>query len=176
MRNYLIFVITYISINFLLLVLFRDSDYIIKRFLIFHIIIILFLFIKGIVLFIKNKNSINDRAKNIKDKWAKQGFISSAFTRSSGHLFFCYIGFVYIFVTLYFCYLLYKGRIHYSNRFIIIFLVFIGFVIALKETYTHFAQCINASQNGSTIPYCDNHYYKYWNCIHNEYITSEEEA
>jgi hypothetical protein len=175
MKNYLIFVITYISINFLLLVLFRDSDYIIKRFLIFHIIIILFLFIKGIILFIKNKNSIMDRAKNIKDNWAKQGFISSAFTRSSGHLFFCYIGFVYIFVTLYFFYLLYKGKIHSSNRFVIIFLVFIGFIIALKETYTHFTQCINATQNGVTIPYCDNHYYKYWNCIHNEYYTNEEE-
>lgn len=174
MQKYLIFVITYISVNFILLILFRDSEYIIKRFLIFHIIIILFLLIKGIILFLKNKKDIINRANNIKDKWAKQGFLSSAFTRSSGHLFFCYIGFVYIFVTLYFFYLLYKGKIHPSNRFVIIFLVFIGFIIALKETYTHFTQCINATQNGATIPYCDNHYYKYWNCIHNEYITSEE--
>jgi hypothetical protein len=174
MQKYLIFVITYILVNFILLILFRDSEYIIKRFLICHILILLLLLIKGIVLFVKNKQGIMDRANNIKDKWAKQGFLSSAFTRSSGHLFFCYIGFVYIFVTLYFCYLLYKGKIHPSNRFIIILLVFIGFIIALKETYTHFSQCINATQNGVTIPYCDNHYYKYWNCIHNEYITSEE--
>jgi len=174
MQKYLIFVITYILVNFILLILFRDSEYIIKRFLFFHIIILLLLLIKGIILFLKNKKEIINRANNIKDKWAKQGFLSSAFTRSSGHLFFCYIGFVYIFVTLYFFYLLYKGKIHSSNRFVIIFLVFIGLIIALKETYTHFSQCINATQNGTTIPYCDNHYYKYWNCIHNEYITSEE--
>jgi hypothetical protein len=174
MKNYLIFVLSYISINFILLILFRDSEYIVQRFLYFHIIIILFLLIKGIILFTKNKKSIMERTKNIKDKWAKQGFISAAFTRSSGHNFLCYIGFVYIFITLYFFYLLYKGKIHNSNKFIIIFLIFLGFIISIKETYTHFTQCINSTENNSTIPYCDDHYYKYWNCIHNEYVSSEE--
>ena len=86
-----------------------------------------------------------------------------------------YIGFVYIFVTIYFCYLLYMGRIHPSNRFAIITLIFIGLIIAIKETFAHFSQCINSVNNKTTIPYCDNHYYKYWNCIHNEYYTSEEQ-
>lgn len=48
-------------------------------------------------------------------------------------------------------------------------------MIALKEAYTQFSQCINATENGATIPYCDDHYYKYWNCIHNEYYTTAEE-
>ena len=173
--NYLTFVIIYLVVNFSLLVLFRNSEYMIKRFLLFHIIILVLLFIKGLILFFKNKKEIDSRSNNIHDKSAKQGFILSAFTRSSGHLFFCYIGFVYIFVTIYFCYLLYMGRIHPSNRFAIITLIFIGLIIAIKETFTHFSQCINSVNNKTTIPYCDNHYYKYWNCIHNEYYTSEEQ-
>ena len=173
MKNYIIFVISYILINFIILILFRDSEYIIQRFLYFHIFIIIFLLIKGIILFINNKKSIMDRSKNIKDKWAKQGFITSAFTRSSGHNFLCYIGFVYIFITIYFFYSLYKGKI--LNKFIIILLISLGFIISIKETFTHFTQCINSTENNSTIPYCDNHYYKYWNCIHNEYYTNEEE-
>ena len=173
--NYITFVIIYIIVNFILLVIFRNSEYLIKRFLIFHIIILVILFIKGIVLFFKNKKDIINRSKNIQDTSAKQGFLLSAFTRSSGHLFFCYIGFVYIFVTLYFSYLLYMGRIHPSYRFAIITLVFIGLIIAIKETFAHFSQCINSVDNKTTIPYCDNHYYKYWNCIHNEYYTSAEE-
>ena len=167
--------IIYIIVNFILLVIFRNSKYLIKRFLIFHIIILVILFINGVVLFFKNKKDIINRSKNIQDTSAKQGFILSAFTRSSGHLFFCYIGFLYIFVTLYFSYLLYMGRIHPSNRFAIITLVFIGLIIAIKETYAHFSQCINSVDNKTTIPFCDNHYYKYWNCIHNEYYTSAEE-
>ena len=173
--NYLTFVIIYLVVNFSLLVLFRNSEYMIKRFLLFHIIILVLLFIKGLVFFIKNKKDIINRSNNIQDNSAKQGFILSAFTRSSGHLFFCYIGFVYIFVTIYFCYLLYMGRIHPSNRFAIITLIFIGLIIAIKETFAHFSQCINSVNNKTTIPYCDNHYYKYWNCIHNEYYTSEEQ-
>ena len=173
--NYLVFVVIYLIVNFILLVLFRNSEYLIKRLLIFHIIILIFLFIKGLVLFFKNKKDIDSRSNNIHDKSAKQGFILSAFTRSSGHLFFCYIGFVYIFVTIYFCYLLYMGRIHPSNRFAIITLIFIGLIIAIKETFAHFSQCINSVNNKTTIPYCDNHYYKYWNCIHNEYYTSQEQ-
>jgi len=173
--NYLVFVVIYLIVNFILLVLFRNSEYLIKRLLIFHIIILIFLFIKGLVLFFKNKKDIDSRSNNIHDKSAKQGFLLSAFTRSSGHLFFCYLGFVYIFVTLYFCYLLYMGRIHPSNRFAIITLIFIGLIIAIKETYAHFSQCINSVNNKTTIPYCDDHYYKYWNCIHNEYYTSEEQ-
>jgi len=55
MQKYLIFVITYILVNFILLILFRDSEYIIKRFLFFHIIILLFLLIKCIIFFLKNK-------------------------------------------------------------------------------------------------------------------------
>lgn len=168
--------IIYISINFLLLILFRNSEYLIKRLLVFHIIFILFLFIKGIVLFIKNKNELMERSKNIKDSGARQGFLASAFNRSSGHGFLCYIGFFYIFISMYFFYLLYKGKIESQNRFIIILIVVTGLAIAIKETYTQFSQCINSTENSSTIPYCDNHYYKYWNCIHNEYYTNEEES
>ena len=170
------FVIIYLVVNFSLLILFRNSEYMIKRFLLFHIFILVLLFIKAVVFFIKNKKDIMNRSNNIKDKWARQGFLSSAFTRSSGHLFFCYIGFVYIFVTLYILYLLYMGRIHPSNRFVILTLIFVGFIISIKETFTHLTQCINSVDNKTTIPYCDNHYYKYWNCIHNEYISSEESA
>jgi hypothetical protein len=173
--NYITYVIIYLIINFILLVIFRNSEYLIKRFLLFHIIILVILFLKGIVLFFKNKKDIINRSNNIQDKSAKQGFLLSAFTRSSGHLFFCYLGFVYIFVTLYFCFLLYKGRIYPSNRFVLITLVFIGLIIAIKETFAHFSQCINSVDNKTTIPFCDNHYYKYWNCIHNEYYTSAEE-
>lgn len=75
---------------------------------------------------------------------------------------------------MYFFYLLYKGKIESQNRFIIILIVITGLLIAIKETYTQFTQCINSTENSSTIPYCDNHYYKYWNCIHNEYVSSEE--
>jgi len=173
--NYLVFVIIYLLVNFTLLVIFRNSEYLIKRLLIFHIIILIFLFIKGLVLFFKNKKDIDRRSNNIHDKSAKQGFILSAFTRSSGHLFFCYLGFVYIFVTIYIFYLLFMGRIHPSNRFVFLFLIFIGLIIAIKETYAHFSQCINSVDNKTTIPYCDDHYYKYWNCIHNEYYTTAEE-
>ena len=67
------------------------------------------------------------------------------------------------------------GRIYPSNRFVFLFLIFIGLIIAIKETYAHFSQCINSVDNKTTIPYCDNHYYKYWNCIHNEYYTSQEQ-
>jgi hypothetical protein len=171
----MILVITYISVNFLLLILLRDSEYYIKRLLIFHIIVLLFLFIKGIVLFLKNKNKMIEKGQNIKDSGARQGFYASAFNRSSGHGFLCYSAIFYIFVSIYFFYLLYKGKIVSSNSFIIIIIVIVGLMIALKEAYTQFSQCINASQNGATIPYCDNHYYKYWNCIHNEYYTNEEE-
>jgi len=173
--NYLVFVIIYLVVNFTLLVIFRNSEYLIKRLLIFHIIILIFLFIKGLVFFFKNKKDIDRRSNNIHDKSAKQGFLLSAFTRSSGHLFFCYLGFVYIFVTIYIFYLLFMGRIHPSNRFVFFFLIFIGLIIAIKETYAHFSQCINSVDNKTTIPYCDNHYYKYWNCIHNEYYMSEEQ-
>jgi len=173
--NYITYVIIYLIINFILLVILRDSNYGIKRLLIFHIIILVILFIKGLILFFKNKKDIISRSNNIQDNSAKQGFLLSAFTRSSGHLFFCYLGFVYIFITIYFCYLLYKGKIHPSNRFAIITLVFIGLIIAIKETYAHFSQCINSVDNSTTIPFCDNHYYKYWNCIHNEYYTTAEE-
>jgi len=173
--NYLTYVIIYLVINIILLILFRNSEYLIKRFLLFHIIILVILFIKGVVFFFKNKKDIISRSNNIQDKSAKQGFLLSAFTRSSGHLFFCYIGFVYIFVTMYFCYLFYMGRINLSNRFVIMTLIFIGLIIAIKETFAHFSQCINSVDNKTTIPFCDNHYYKYWNCIHNEYYTSAED-
>ena len=174
--NYLTFVLIYITINFLILILFRDSEYTIKRFLIFHIIILLFLLIKGIVFFFKNNKDIISRSNNIQDNSAKQGFLLSAFTRSSGHLFFCYLGFVYIFISLYFFYLFYKRRIHSSNQFIILFLILSGLIIAIKETYAHFSQCINSVDNKTSIPFCDNHYYKYWNCIHNQYYTTAEES
>jgi hypothetical protein len=171
----MILVITYISVNFLLLILLRDSEYYIKRLLILHIIVLLFLFIKGIILLLKNKNKIIEKGQNIKDSGARQGFYASAFNRSSGHGFLCYSAIFYIFVSIYFFYLLYKGKIVTSNRFIIILIVIVGLMIALKEAYTQFSQCINATENGATIPYCDDHYYKYWNCIHNEYYTTAEE-
>ena len=174
--NYLTFVIIYLIFNILLLILFRNSEYMIKWFLVFHILILVLLFIKGIVFFFKNKKDIISRSNNIQDTSAKQGFLLSAFTRSSGHLFLCYLGFVYIFITIYIFYLLYMGRIHPSNRFVILSLIFFGLIIAIKETFAHFSQCINSVDNKTTIPYCDNHYYKYWNCIHNEYISSEESA
>ena len=171
----MILVITYISVNFLLLILLRDSEYYIKRLLILHIIVLLFLFIKGIILLLNNKNKIIEKGQNIKDSGARQGFYASAFNRSSGHGFLCYSAIFYIFVSIYFFYLLYKGKIVTSNRFIIILIVIVGLMIALKEAYTQFSQCINATENGATIPYCDDHYYKYWNCIHNEYYTTAEE-
>ena len=65
MSKWLSVVILYISINFLLLILFRNSEYLIKRLLVFHIIFMLFLFIKGIVFFIKNKNISNAHTNNI---------------------------------------------------------------------------------------------------------------
>ena len=172
--NWIICVIIYISINFILLILFRNSEYFINRLLIFHLLIILGCFIKAIIFFLKNKNEMFKRGQNIKDSGARQGFYASAFNRSSAHFFFCYLGFFYIFVSLYIFYLIYQKKINTSFNNIILIIVICGFIIAIKETYIQFSQCVNSIQNGS-IPYCDNHYYKYWNCIHNEYYTTEEQ-
>ena len=172
--NWIILVIIYISINFILLIFFRNSEYVIYRLLLFHLVLILACLIKAIIFFLKNKNEMFKKGQNIKDSGARQGFYVSAFNRSSAHFLFCYLGFFYIFISLYVFYLLYQKKINTSYNYIILIIVISGFFIAIKETYTQFSQCINSIQNGS-IPYCDNHYYKYWNCIHNEYYTSAEE-
>jgi len=161
-----IIAISWIILNFFLIIFMRNN---IKPLFFFHLIIIFILFIRALIynFYCKKERSKNPEISNL---WAKLGYLSSKFSKSSGHLFYCYLGFFYIFCTFYFCYMLYMGIIKPPGRFYIIVIVFAGFILAIKETFSQFSQCLFSAFNSFSIPFCDNEYHKYWNCIQNENV------
>jgi len=168
------FVIFYLVINFVLMFLMRHN---IRPLAYFHILVIFVLFIWAIVRYVRNRRRLEEGSEKIKDGGARVAYLASAFTRSAGHLFFCYVGFFYLYCFLYFCYLWYNGKLGKNEIFYLKVIILTGFILAVKETFLQFTQCFNAAMFSSSysIPYCDDHYYKYWNCINNETVRVDGE-
>lgn len=169
-------VIGYIVLNLILFIVFINR---ILPLAIIHIIIIIVLLILALVNYFKNmKKTIDEKAEKINDLAARKGFLFATFTQNSGHLFLCYIGFFYMFCTLYIFYLIYKREIVPPTRKYIIVITIIGLILAIKETILQFSQCFNSANSSNfTMPECDKHYYRYWNCLQNKsfVINGEEE-
>ena len=167
-------VIGYIVLNFLLFIIFINR---ILPLAIIHILIIIALLIWALVKYFKNRReNIDEKAEKINDSAAKKGYLFATFTKNSGHLFLCYVGFFYMFCTLYIFYLLFKGKIDREIRLYVIVITLIGLILAIKETVLQFSQCFNAARlKNFTMPECDRHYYKYWDCIQNKSFAIKEE-
>lgn len=160
------FVIIYLCLNFLAVIFVKNIRYLFY----FHWVIIFIILIIAIV------NKIKNPERKIPDKMdgaSKTAYLVSQYTQNGIHLFFCYLGFFYLYSILYLIVAYFTGR-DMSNYFFISTLI-VGFILALKETILQYSQCIASSLSSFEKPKCDKHYYKYWNCVQNKSFEIQEE-
>ena len=110
------FVIFYLVLNFVLMVLMRHR---IRPLVYWHILVIICIFILAIVNYVRQREKLREGGERIGDSGARNAYLAAAFSRSAGHLFFCYVGCFYLYSFLYFCYMWYNGMLGKSGTFYI---------------------------------------------------------
>lgn len=157
------FIIFYLIFNFLAVLLFKNIFYLFC----FHWLVIIVLFIYSIINIFRRRTR-EDIAKKYMDKTSKVGYLFANYAQNAGHILFCYLGFFYMYSLLYLLIAYFTKR--NMSKFYIISTFIVGLVVAFKETFLQFSQCIAARTKFSSInsPRCDKHYYNYWNCLQNK--------
>ena len=158
----IIFILSYLSLNFLLILLLSPSK--INYLLMIHVIIIFILFILSLINIVK-KRKRSDILKKM-DSSSKSSYLFANYVQNAGHILFCYFGFFYLYLIL--LLVVYKFKKIKIKRNIIILVLATGFVLAFKETFLQFSQCLTAGFSSFDYPMCDKHYYKFWNCVQNK--------
>ena len=161
-------VIVYLILNFLAVLFLKNIRYLFYL----HWLILIVILIWSIVFKIKHPNRENTFTKNM-DGATKTGYLISQYSQNGIHVFFCYLGFFYLYSIFYLIVAYFTGR-DMSNYYIISTLI-VGTILATKETILQYSQCIASTISSFDTPKCDKHYYHYWNCVQNKTFEIKEE-